>query len=103
MTVEFVIGVGLGVLHGNTRNHPYIKPHEVDSAQTVKSDIENMVHSAPGIATTHQSAEIHASMLEQAIEQMRRGKEVKIDPDKMEFMTKDTIAKPEIELSLEME
>ncbi|WP_245280414.1 hypothetical protein [Candidatus Liberibacter solanacearum] len=61
-----------------------------------------MVHSAPGIATQHQSAEIHAQTLEQSIEQMRRGEEVTVDPKQMELMAQDMIAKPDLELSPEI-
>ncbi|WP_240535949.1 hypothetical protein [Candidatus Liberibacter solanacearum] len=61
MGAEFIIGAGLGaLLHGKGGKHPDIKLSDVDKAQAVKSDIDNMVHSAPGIATSHQSAEIHA-------------------------------------------
>lgn len=98
---EFIIGAGLGAIHGKG-NHPDIKPHEVDIAQAVKNDIDDIVTSSPGIPTTHQSAEIHARTLDRAILAMERGEEVRVDPVQMDLMLGDMVAKPELELSPEM-
>lgn len=101
-TTEFIIGAGLGALHGKGGKHPDIKPSDVDIAQVVKRDIDDIYHSAPAIATTSRSAELHAQTLEQAIEKMRRGEEINVDPKSIDLMTKDMITKPEVEFSPEL-
>lgn len=102
LVASFVIGAGLGALHGKGGSHPDIKSSDIDIAQAVKSDIHNMVDASSGVAVTGQSAEIHARTLDQAIEQMRRGEEVTVDLQQMELMTKGMIAKPDLELDPEL-
>ncbi|AHA28044.1 hypothetical protein [Candidatus Liberibacter americanus] len=100
---ELIIGGFLGGLHGKKGHFGSdIKPHEVDIAQVVKNDIDDILTSSQGIPTTHQSSEIHASTLEQAIESMGRGEDITVDPVQMDLMAKEMISKPELKLSPEL-
>ena len=96
-----IIGAGLGVILGGVEGNSHgkgVKPSDVDVAMGVKRDIHALYDISPGIATTGVAAEIHAETLENAIHQMKSGKNLTVDMEKIERMASEMAPKPEREL-----